>query len=357
MHSTQRQLGLGLLLLFTLGSAAMVAMERKASPSDPPLHNWQAPATYTPAQVGPAIHSLGKEGEISLGPLPFFPITPCRQYDSRNTTPLPDNTPRTVPLAGAPCGIPSNTVAVSLNITVFNIVGAPSNAVFRLGTSAPPTTAWINYPPTETQRANAGVAATDFGTNIVVQVNQGAGQVDFTVDVNGYYYNGNVGTPMPFGDSFIIIEGTGSSNPAILGRTNSTTLNAVGVKGLAASNSGIIDGVWGQSFSNSDFGIGVLGTEEGSSGLTYGVYGRSVSSTTGAAGVYGENTASGQTFGVFGRSGSSSTGAAGVYGENTAGGQTFGVHGKASSTSDNAVGVFGEAPSSGTGNTHGVSGY
>jgi hypothetical protein len=44
-----------------------------------------------------------------------------------------------------------------VNITVFNISGAGSNGVFRAGTVSPPTTAWINYPPTETQRANAGV--------------------------------------------------------------------------------------------------------------------------------------------------------------------------------------------------------
>jgi hypothetical protein len=59
--------------------------------------------------------------------------------------------------------------------------------VFKVGISAPPPTAWINYPPTETQRGNAGVLSTTGAAAIVVQVNQGGGNVDFVVDVFGWY--------------------------------------------------------------------------------------------------------------------------------------------------------------------------
>src|SRR4029077_6562780 len=41
--------------------------------------------------------------------------------------------------------------------------------------------------PTETQRANAGILATDGSGNIVVKVNQGGGSIQLVVDVNGYY--------------------------------------------------------------------------------------------------------------------------------------------------------------------------
>jgi N-acetylneuraminic acid mutarotase len=166
-----------------------------AQPTDP-IQNWSAPPYWTPPAVSPGDGDQSGRGVPAAGrqalvtspvPLPFIAITPCRQYDSRSGSVLSDNTPRTVTLIGVPCAIPSDAQAVAANITVFNISGAGSNGVFRAGIVAPPTTAWINYPPTETQRANAGVLPLGAGGTIVVQVNQGAGSVDFVVDVFGYY--------------------------------------------------------------------------------------------------------------------------------------------------------------------------
>jgi len=141
---------------------------------------------------------------VSSTPLPFVGITPCRQYDSRNSTVLVQNTARTVPLIGAPCGIPATAQAVALNITIFNIAGAASNGVFSVGITAPPPTAWINYPSTETQRGNAGVVGLTVAGEIVVQVNQTAGSVDFVVDVFGYYAPGATGSSLGL---------TGGANP------------------------------------------------------------------------------------------------------------------------------------------------
>jgi N-acetylneuraminic acid mutarotase len=160
------------------------------------IQNWTAPPYWTPPaaspenadQTGRSAPAAGRQALVtSPVPLPFVAITPCRQYDSRSSSVLAENTPRTVTLIGAPCAIPSDAQAAAVNITVFNISGAGSNGVFKAGTVAPPTTAWINYPPTETQRANAGVLPLGAGGTIVVQVNQGAGSVDFVVDVFGYY--------------------------------------------------------------------------------------------------------------------------------------------------------------------------
>lgn len=44
--------------------------------------------------------------EAGAQPYQFVTITPCRQYDSRNFTPLPQNTSRAVLMTGAPCGVP-----------------------------------------------------------------------------------------------------------------------------------------------------------------------------------------------------------------------------------------------------------
>src|SRR5450756_879620 len=136
-----------------------------AQPTDA-IQNWTAPPYWIPPAVSPgnadqsgrSAPATGRQALVtSPVPLPFVAMAPCRQYDSRSTTALADNTPRTVTLIGAPCAIPADAQAVAANITVFNISGAGSNGVFKVGTVSPPTTAWINYPPKETQRANAGV--------------------------------------------------------------------------------------------------------------------------------------------------------------------------------------------------------
>jgi hypothetical protein len=126
-------------------------------------------------------------GEASAAPSRFISVTPCRQYDSRNSTPLAQNTSRAVAVSGAPCGVPAGIAAVSVNITIFNISGATANGVFQVGTATAPTFAWINFPPTETQRSNAGALPVDGSNQIWVRVLMGGGQLDFTVDVNGYF--------------------------------------------------------------------------------------------------------------------------------------------------------------------------
>jgi len=167
-------------LLFVFGNAPSVIPEAHEIP------NWPAPPYWTP----PAARAQGEAHTQAISaasaPLPFIAITPCRQYDSRNSTPLPQGTSRAVVLSGAPCGVPASAVAFSVNITVFNI-SATANGVFQVGTATDPTFAWINFPPTETQRGNAGALPVDESDQLWVRVLMGSGQLDFTVDVNGYY--------------------------------------------------------------------------------------------------------------------------------------------------------------------------
>jgi hypothetical protein len=130
---------------------------------------------------------LEAAADAAAQPYQFVTIAPCRQYDSRNFTPLPQNTSRAVLMTGAPCGVPTSAVAVSVNITIFNINGATGNGVFQVGTATAPTFAWINFPPTETQRSNAGALPLDTLHQLWVRAQMGAGQLDFVVDVNGYF--------------------------------------------------------------------------------------------------------------------------------------------------------------------------
>jgi hypothetical protein len=245
------------------------------------IPNWPAPATWS--RPG-ALHRLTTLGDIS-NPLPFIGVNPCRQYDSRSVTPLPDNTNLAVTLTGAPCGLPSSAQAVSVNITVFDITGAGGNGVFRVGTANDPTTAWINYPSTETQRGNAGVVPVTGSGQIVVKVNQGGGSVDFTVDVNGYYYDGNSTLPLAPGEHFRIIADSGGDSAGIF-QNKGTSFATSGVLGFASGTTGTTYGVLGLGVSATAGSVGVRGLQEGT-GATYGVQGVTFSTAAGAYGVYG----------------------------------------------------------------------
>jgi hypothetical protein len=324
------------LILAVLGSAFVLA--------EGVIPNWPAPAFWSPPRVSHGVTTLG---DIS-SPLPFIGAAPCRQYDSRNTTALPDNTNRAVTLTGAPCGIPAGTAAVSVNITVFSITGAGSNGVFQVGTANDPTFAWLNFPPTETQRGNAGVVPLNGSGQIVVKVNQGGGSLQFVVDVNGYYAS----TPATATDYFSVIN---SGLYAVYGETSNTDAFAAGVYGRVTA--GPANGVFGESVSPIDGTAGVFGRATASTGNNSGVAGQTNSATDGARGVFGVATATtGVTTGVRGHTNSTTAGARGVWGRAQAGsGATYGVEGFTFSSTDGTAGVFGAALST-TGAVIGVLG-
>ncbi len=334
LHSN-RKLGVFLVVLFSASAVALAA-------SAPPLVNWSAPRSYTPTGT-PKIHTLA---DIS-SPTPFIAISPCRQYRSTGT-PLPQGVNRAVTLTGAPCGIPAGAVAVSVNITVFNITGATGNGVFKVDTVSPPAVAWINYPSSETQRANAGVVALNGSGQIIVQVAQGAGQVDFVVDTNGYYAS----TPATATDYFSVIN---AGLYAIYGETSNPDPFAAGVYGRATA--GPAQGVFGETLSTTDGTAGVFGRATSSVGNSAGVAGQTNAATDGATGVFGVATATtGQTVGVLGKTNSVINGSTGVSGvANATTGHTFGVGGRNKSTTDDASAVTGEAVGT-SGQTHGVDG-
>ncbi len=224
------------------------------------IPNWPAPAVWTPPRPTRGLTILG---DIS-NPLPFIGVTPCRQYDSRNFTPLPDNTNRSVTLTGAPCGVPASAQAFSVNITVFSITGAGGNGVFKVGIANDPTTAWLNYPPTETQRGNAGVLPVNGSGQIVVEVAQGGGSVNFTVDINGYYALFSASSTFEW-----------------------DTAGPVGIVGNSIASTGQSFGVIGQVNSPTDGSAGVSGTSLATTGAAYGVLGSTASISANAAGVRG----------------------------------------------------------------------
>src|ERR1039458_5178726 len=104
-----------------VAAVLLYSLSAFAQPTDA-IQNWTAPPYWTPPTVslgdadqsGRSAPAAGRQALVtSPVPLPFVAITPCRQYDSRNSSALADNTPRTVTLIGAPCAIPADAAAVA----------------------------------------------------------------------------------------------------------------------------------------------------------------------------------------------------------------------------------------------------
>ncbi len=273
MHRTIR-VALG---LFVSSLAAVVSIGQEGGP---PLSQWSASANWHPAGNPSSLSEISQlarperveaVASVSLPAYAFVAITPCRQYNSLSATPLLQAVNRTVTLIGAPCNIPASAAAVSANITIFNITGASGNGVFKVDTISPPASAWINYPPSEAQRANAGTVALNATGQVIVQVAQGAGQIDFVVDVNGYYTS-DLGNQNTFVGNNAGKSTTGAGNTAVgdsalmnnIAGTNNTALgedallNATGSHNTAIGDSAGINVMGGSN----NISIGNLGGNE-----------------------------------------------------------------------------------------------
>jgi virginiamycin B lyase len=117
----------------------------------------------------------------------FYTATPCRQVDTRlaaNAPALAAGEQRTFVLTGAPCGLPSTTKAVSVNVTVTGPTAGGDLKSFATGVALPTATI-INFSAGQT-RANNGLLAVDGSGHADVK-NDASGTVHVIIDVNGYF--------------------------------------------------------------------------------------------------------------------------------------------------------------------------
>lgn len=122
----------------------------------------------------------------SPGGLNFYTVTPCRVLDTRSGSALSSGVKRTLQVAGV-CGIPSDAVAVSLNVTAI-APGSEGFVTLFPGNAPVPATSTLNLVPGKTRANNAVLAlATDAAGTLAAQAFlAGGGEVDLLVDVNGY---------------------------------------------------------------------------------------------------------------------------------------------------------------------------
>lgn len=176
---------------------------------------------------------------------------------------------------------------------------------------------------------------------------------DYSAGVYGSAENGSSGRTYGV---YGVTQGTDLEGAGVFGYAASTSGDVAGVRGEseAPGGSGVIGiandagagvnyGVWGITYGEGTGAAGVTGNAFGSTGTTYGVYGSSASEDSDAAGVYGLATGTtGTNYGVIGTTFSAYDYSAGVFGYTTYG-ITYGVKGTTTSTDTDAAGVYGEA--------------
>ena len=175
-----------------VGGTATYTLSGTLSSNPPALSNT---ATVTlPAGYGdpnPADNSATDTDVILYPATAFYTVTPCRVVDTRNPAgpsggpALVGKTTRTFTVTGGACGIPSNAIAVSVNLTAVGAAAAGYLTLYRSDLDTTPTVSTINFSAGQTRANNAVVSLAPDGT---IDVKNGSvAAVNIVLDVNGYF--------------------------------------------------------------------------------------------------------------------------------------------------------------------------
>ena len=118
--------------------------------------------------------------------LAFYPLTPCRVFDSRSPATgspfLTGGQPRDVDILSSPCGVSSAAQAYSLNFTAVPKAPLGYLATWPSGQSQP-VVSTLNA-PTAAVTANAAIVPSGAAGKITVYTSSDA---DVIIDINGYF--------------------------------------------------------------------------------------------------------------------------------------------------------------------------
>jgi hypothetical protein len=120
--------------------------------------------------------------------LNFYTVAPCRLIDTRTGGggALTSGPIRVIPVTGI-CGIPSDAVTVSVNVTVVSPTGNGHITIFS-GNASVPATSTLNYSAGQTRANNAVLLlSTDNLGTLAAQAVLTSGEVHLLIDVNGYF--------------------------------------------------------------------------------------------------------------------------------------------------------------------------
>ncbi|MGA8030121.1 MAG: FG-GAP repeat protein [Bryobacteraceae bacterium] len=117
--------------------------------------------------------------------LAFYPLTPCRAFDTRGESFIPGGTSRAFDILSSPCSIPSTAQAYSLNFTAVPRGPLGYLTVWPSG-EAQPVVSTLNA---QTGAATANAAIVQAGSNGEISV-FASNDTDLVIDVNGYFAPG-----------------------------------------------------------------------------------------------------------------------------------------------------------------------
>ncbi len=123
---------------------------------------------------------------VTSGPASLHTVTPCRLFDTRDTTPLLPNETREITISGS-CGVEPLDVAFSLNVTALNATSSGDLTVYPASASAPAAQN-VSFSPGRTLAGSAIVSPSVVNGQARVKVrNRSAGTVHVILDVAGVF--------------------------------------------------------------------------------------------------------------------------------------------------------------------------
>ena len=137
--------------------------------------------------------SFGANRALAAGPYSYFPLTPCRFVDTRDSSlqggaPLSSFVVKTFTAKGK-CGIPSTAKAVSVNVTIAGPGGAGFLTLYPSGATKPLVSV-INWKSTDNALANGAVVPLGSASTSELSAyeeSNGTGTVNLILDATGYF--------------------------------------------------------------------------------------------------------------------------------------------------------------------------
>ncbi|MBK9087597.1 MAG: VCBS repeat-containing protein [Holophagales bacterium] len=161
------------------------------------LFVWELPAAAIPGVSPWPMFRRGPERTGLLSPSSplsssFFTLTPCRVFDTRETTGPAAGSPalaagsrRVFPMAGK-CGIPSDAKALSINVTVTQ-AGAAGDVKITPGDQLTTVSSTLSFGVGRTRASVTLMRLSTDGAGTIAATNTAPAAVHLIVDVNGYF--------------------------------------------------------------------------------------------------------------------------------------------------------------------------
>lgn len=233
----------------------------------------------------------------------FF-TTQCRLMDTRKLLGGPTLGPsekRIVMVTGS-CGVPSDALAVALNIVAV-FPSAPGFAVLFAGDAAAPATSVLNFRAGQVRANNAIVALASNASGTIALINASTGATDYVIDIAGYFKTAcptitppTIATMNP--QTFTVSGSSGTFTLTFNGQTTTSlafdataaevqaalnALSSIGGMGGSTAVTGTFDPLFGVGFYTVTFGGTLTGpqpqmTASAAGGCTVGVSGPAVQS-------------------------------------------------------------------------------